>query len=328
MKKLTSLPLFLLFLFVIAACDKKDDPTPTEEDENEIPFVEGTKIVFTPVEESVNLLGVSDTYTQSMSKYDIASRTGVATNDKEQQYLDFAAAQVLEWSENEILALKSRITAAKEKIEGLGLKVDLPEEIKVIKSTMKEEGNANGYTRSDYIVAAGNLSEGDLLHELFHLFTRKNETQRDQLYTTIQFNKTNRIDFPASIKDRIITNPDAPVIEHTINLTINGQQQEAVLILYSDKDWDGGNFLNNISAKQKLMLVEGGPNNKTAKLVNGEPVLLELSAATDLYDKIGKNTGRTYHPEEILADHFSLMVRRQGGPNPELLEAMENILKE
>src|SRR5690606_38287661 len=173
---------------------------------------------------------------------------------------------------------------------------------------------------SDYIVAAGNLSEGDLLHELFHLFTRKNETQRDQLYTTIQFNKTNRIDFPASIKDRIITNPDAPVIEHTINLTINGQQQEAVLILYSDKAWDGGNFLNNISAKQKLMLVEGGPNNKTAKLVNGEPVLLELSAATDLYDKIGKNTGRTYHPEEILADHFSLMVRRQGGPNPELLE--------
>src|SRR5690606_8111662 len=191
MKNLSFLPLFLSLFFVLAGC-KDDDPTPTPPEENEIPFVEGSKIVFGPPEESVNRLATSDSYTQSLSKYDVASRTGVATNDQEQQYLDFAADQVLEWTENELLSLKSRITAAKEKIESLGLKVDLPEEILIIKSNMNEEGKSNGYTRDDYIVASNNLSEGDLLHELFHLFSRKNETKRDQLYETIQFYKSNR----------------------------------------------------------------------------------------------------------------------------------------
>src|SRR5690606_4699017 len=104
--------------------------------------------------------------------------------------------------------------------------------------------------------------------------------------------------------------------------------EEAVLILYSEEPWTGGNFLNNIKGKQKLMLVEGGPNNKTAKLVNGKPVLVEISEASDIFEKIGENTSRNYHPEEVLADHFSLLVRQQGVPDPELLEAMKAILQE
>jgi len=322
---MNKLPVLLIFMLLAFGCSKEDDPTPLPpEEENGIPIIEGSSITFASLEEASNLLKTSDIYTKALSKFDIASRTGNPANDQEQQYLDFAAAQAQAWSESEILTLKSTITSIKTKFEKMGLKVDLPEEIKLVKSTMKEEGNASSYTRGEYIVVKGNTSEGVMIHELFHLFSRKNPAKRDELYKTINFNKSNLISYPASISSRIITNPDAPILEHTINVTINGQPEEAVLMLMSDEDYRGNSFFGYI--KQKLMVVEGGANNKTPKLVNGEPVLRELSAASDLYEKIGNNTDYTWHPEEILADHFSLLVRAQGVPDPEFLDAMEAIL--
>jgi len=323
---MNKLPVLLIFILLGFGCSKEDDPTPLppEEEENGIPIVEGSSITFASLEEASTLLKTSDPYTKALSKFDIASRTGNPANDQEQQYLDFASSQAQEWSESEILNLKSTITSIKTKIENMGLKVDLPEEIKLVKSTMKEEGNSTSYTRNEYIVVKGNISEGDMIHELFHLFSRKSPSKRDALYKTINFNKSNLISYPASISDMIITNPDAPFIEHTINLTINGQPEEAVLILMSDEAYQGSSFFGYI--KQRLMLVEGGADNKTAKLVNGQPVLKELTDASDLYQKIGTNTDYTYHPEEILADHFSLLVRVQGVPDPEFLDAMKAIL--
>jgi hypothetical protein len=323
MKKLPFLPLFMFLLLI--GCSPEDEPTPTPED-NEIPFVEGSKIIFTPLNEGRELLGTSDSYTQSLSKFDLASRTGDASSDQEQDYLDFASEQAQEWTESEILSLKSTITFVKTKMEEAGLNVDLPNEIRLVKSTMLEEGNSTSYTRNGYIVVRSNITEGSILHELFHLFSRINTAKRDELYATINFHKSNQISFPASLQDKVITNPDAPLLEHTINVTIDGKEEEAVFVILAKEDWSGGGFFGYID--QKLMLLEGDQNNKTAKMVNGEPVLKDFGDAPDLEAKIGTNTDYTLHPEEILADHFSLLVRQQSVPDPEFLEAMEAVLKE
>src|SRR5690606_14728937 len=145
--------------------------------------------------------------------------------------------------------------------------------------------------------------------------------KRDELYETINFKKSNRISYPEAIKDHIVTNPDAPFLEHTINLTIDGQQREAVFILHAESDYESGSFFTQM--KQKLMLVEGPANDKKPVLVGGDPILLEFSAASDLEDKIGKNTSYTLHPEEILADHFIMLVTPKTAPNPEFIEAMK-----
>lgn len=323
MKKITLLSLFMFFMFF--ACTTEDKEPSLSNEDKEIPFVDGTTIIFSSLEEAQELLGTSDSYTQSLSKFDLASRTGDASKNKEQDYLDFASAQAQAWEENEVLQLKSAITAAKTKIESMGLKVDLPEKIRLVKSLMKEEANSNSYTRNDYIVVKGDVAEGDIIHELFHLFSRINTEKRDQLYTTINFHKSNQIEYPASLQDHIITNPDAPFLEHTINLNIDGKPEEAVFIIHAEEDWSGGSFFGYL--KQKLMLIEGDQNNKKPKLINGEPVLKEFSSASDLDEKIGNNTEYRLHPEEILADHFSLLVRQQEVPDPEILEAMKAILE-
>lgn len=322
MQKSTSLSILLITLFFVAC--SIDDGQEVIPPVDEVPFTDGTTLVFTSQEEAAKLLGTSDEYSRALSKFDIISRTRNTASNQEQHYLDFAASQAQEWDDKEIAVLKILINNVKEKIEKLGLKLEFPEKIHLVKTTLEEEGNFICYTRMHYIVLRGEVTEDFIIHELFHILTRHNPEKRDELYKTINFHKSNRIEYPASIKDEVVTNPDAPFLDHTINLTINGQEKEAVFILHTEREWDGGSFSKYM--KQKLMQVEGSADNKTAVIVDGMPVLNDFSEASDLYEKIGKNTTYTLHPEEILADHFIALVLPRNVREPEFIEAMKNVL--
>src|SRR5690606_2352275 len=256
MKKLPLLAIVLMI--VLASCSVEDEPNLQPEDEVE--FVDGTRLVFVSKEEGAKLMGTSDEYSRTLSKYDVASRTQNPSNSQEQHYLAFAAAQAQQWEENEIAVLKIKIMQVKEKIENLGLKLNFPSEIKLVKSTLQEEGGVISYTRTNYIVMKGDVTEDFIIHELFHILTRFNTDKRDEMYKTIHFNKSNRITYPVAIKDHIIINPDALFLEHTITLTIDGVQREAVIILHAENDYESGSFFNQM--KRKLMLVEGPANDK------------------------------------------------------------------
>ena len=321
MVKLNLLTALMLLVFTACSIEDENEINPPKE---EVPFVNGTTLVFVSQEEGQKLMGNSDEYSQALTKFDIASRTQNPANSQEQQYLAFAGAQAQEWQENEVDVLRILINNVKTKIEGLGLKLNFPKTIKLVKSTLEEEGGVISYTRTDYIVMKGQVTEEFIIHELFHILTRFNPEKKDELYKTINFNKSNRITYPAAIHDHVVTNPDAPFIEHTINLTIEGEQKEAVFILYTGKDYESGSFFTQMM--QKLMLVEGDANNKSAVLVNNMPLLYDFSAASDLKDKIGRNTSYTLHPEEILADHFVTLVLPKTASDPAFIEAMKSVL--
>ncbi len=312
----------MCFAVIFSSCAIEDAPENLPKDEVE--FVGETKLIFTSKEEAAALMGTSDEYSQGLSKFDIASRTHNPANNQEQQYLAFAAAQARDWQEDEITVLKVKINQVKDKMEKLGLNLKFPKEIKLIKSSLEEEGGVISYTRANYIVMKGDVTEGFIIHELFHILTRYNPDKRDELYQTINFHKSNRISYPDAIKDNIITNPDAPFLEHTIQLTIDGEAKEAVFILYSDQDYESGSFFSQM--QQKLMLVEGPADGKKPVLVNGEPILLDFSAASDLKEKIGNNTSYTLHPEEILADHFIMLVKAETASDPDFINAMKTVL--
>jgi hypothetical protein len=315
--------LTILLVVVFSACSVDDNPDPVLP-EDEVPFLEGTTISFATKEEAQAKLGTSDAYTQVLTQFDIASRTRNADNTEEQDYLDFAASQAQDWTEAEIASLKLGINNVKSKIEEMGLNLNFPENIDLIKSAMLEEGGAVSYTREEYIVVKGAVEEDLIIHELFHILSRNNPGNRDALFATINFEKTNRITYPASIVHQVITNPDAPFLDHSINLNFDGQQQDAVIILYAGKDYEGGSFFEYIN--RKLMLVEGEGTNKTPVLVNDMPVLKEFSDASDFYNKVGHNTSYTLHPEEILADHFVALLTERSVPSPSFIEDMKAIL--
>src|SRR5690554_4391030 len=242
-----SIYLVVLWAVLLVGCSiDKDDPIPDLED-NEAPFVEGTTIVFTPQEEAAKILGTSDEYSRALTRFDIASRTLNASNDKEQDYLDFAAAQAKDWTNDEITQVKTSILNIKATIEEMELNLTFPAKIDLIKSSLQEEGGAVSYTRGSHIVMKEGANQEFLIHELFHILTRHNADKKDPLYETINFHKSNRIEYPASIQDHVLTNPDAPFLDHTISLNIDGEQRDAVFILYTGKDWDGGSFISNIN---------------------------------------------------------------------------------
>lgn len=334
--------LFLVMVALFAACAVDDGPgttppvneEPNGEDPNgppsnrdpdiEVPFIEGTTIVFAPQEEASERLGTSDSYTKEMSKFDLISRTKNQASNKEEDYLEYASQQAMEWSEEEKTTLRERIMGIKSKIENLGLKLEFPDEILLVKSSMQEEGGAISYTRENYMVVRGVVSENYLVHELFHILTRYKPERRNELFKTINFVESNRIEYPSAIRDMVITNPDAPFLEHTITLEIEGGSEEVVFILISEDEWDGGSFFTYM--KQRLMYVEGGNENKKALLVEDYPVLRNFAAATNLKQKIGTNTNYTLHPEEILAEHFVMLVLQEDVPEPSYIDAMKDVL--
>ncbi|MDN3689563.1 hypothetical protein [Cyclobacterium jeungdonense] len=330
MKKLLLYPFFLLALAMACTVDDPDPIPDPDEDPRDpdivVPIDENTSIVFTPQAEAAERLGTSDTYTQTLSKFDLTSRTQNKESTEEEDYLTFASQQAQAWTAEEKTILEERILGIKEKIDALGLQLEFPEEILLIKSTMNEEGGAVSYTRENYIVVRGLVNESFLIHELFHILTRFKPEIRSDLFETIHFTESNRISYPEGIRDLVITNPDAPFLEHTITVEIDGESEEVVFILISEEEWDGGSFFTYL--KQRLMFVEGPADEKQATLVDDMPILRNFAAAADLEQKIGTNTEYTLHPEEILAEHFVMLVLEQEVPEPSYIDAMKVILQQ
>ncbi len=338
------LPCILIVFALMAACDSEIDPDtppvtedPVDEDPNDndpprtprdpdrvVDFGDEVILFFAPKDEGAELMGTSDAYTSELSRFDLISRTRNQASIEEEDYLEFASQQALDWTQEERQVLTERFLEIKEKIQSKGLKLDFPDEILLVKSTMAEEGNAVSYTRENFIVLRGIVNESSLVHGLFHILVRYNPEKENELYKTINFHETNRIEYPEAIKDLVITNPDGPFLHHTIKLEIEGQEEEVVFILISEEEWDGGSFFDYM--KQRLMLIEGGSGAKAAKLVDQQPVLKSFDAATNLEQKVGRNTTYRIHPAEILAQHFVSLVLSRDVPDPSFIDAMRDVL--
>ena len=319
---------WILVAFCFTGCSDDDEaPATTQNDYSEaITFLDDYTIVFADSGQAQGLLQSSDEYTQQLGPFDVQSKTQSAQAMGEADYLAHAARQARNWTPEEITALRTIIQSADARIKALNLPLALPSEIVLVRSTMQEEGGAAGYTRSNFIVLGGQLSEYLFLHELFHVYSRANPTVRDALYATIGFRKTNEIKLPEPLATYKISNPDAPVHDHVIGVTIDGVPQEAIFLLFSERDYTQGTFFDYLN--KRLLLVEGEENSKQAQLRDGQPVLLDYSAAADLRDTIGRNTGYDIDPEEVMADHFTLLVLGSSVPEPDFLERAKAILQD
>ncbi len=168
-------------------------------------------------------------------------------------------------------------------------------------------------------------------HELFHVLSRANPELRERLYEAIGFAKCKEVEFPARLRLRKITNPDAPRNDHYIRVRVGGKECLAVPILFADSDtYDparGGEFFDYLQFR--LLLVERGkqPGSVTTLYDGEDPRLVDLQQVTGFFEQVGRNTGYVLHPEEVLADNFALLVMEvQSVPSPAILKKMTAIL--
>ena len=138
------------------------------------------------------------------------------------------------------------------------------------------------------------------------------------MYNIIGFHIVNEIAFPEKMKAFKITNPDAPIINSYVNLTVNGEKVECAMILYSKENYKEGPFFKYLNVG---FLRLTGSTVKSIFLNNEEPEIYAHEEVSGFYEQVGNNTKYVINPEEILADNFAFaLLQKQDLPNTEILK--------
>ncbi|MCH5377417.1 MAG: hypothetical protein JJ992_25940, partial [Planctomycetes bacterium] len=301
----------------------------------EVRLNDGTTVEFATIERARELLARQDDFTRRTSPFDRAARMKKDRNVSVEEYLRFAASHALTWTDKERQRLAEIIASVRPALADF--KLPLPAMIDLVKTTGDEEGGA-AYTRGTAIVLPqriANAPEGDLrrlfCHELFHVLSRQNAAWRDRLYATIGFQRTSKIPFPEELEPRRITNPDAPHNEHFIRVRLDDRPVCAVPILFArTAQYDptsGGEFFSYLQFRL-LIMSEEAAGQRIVVNGDGNAKLVGVDDVTGFYEQVGRNTGYVIHPEEILADNFSLLiVKPNEARSPEILQKMRAVLE-
>ena len=286
--------------------------------------VHAQEIVFASAQDGSRVLGAKDEFVERMSPFDRAARMKTDRPVTETEYLAFAAGAARDWD----AAARKTVAAAFQGIEPQlhALKLPLPKRVLLIETTGKEEGDT-AYTRADAVILPQKLDGTPdrlpkvLAHELFHIASRANPRLAEALYATIGFHPCKEPAYPPELFARKLTNPDAPRNDYCIAVTVEGAKVDVTPILYSrTSGYDtarGGEFFDYL---QLGFLVV--PTTTPARVAG----VRELSG---FVEQIGQNTQYVIHPEEILADNFSLLVTGETAVrSPEVLERMKRALAE
>ena len=149
--KVLSVITLLTLLSISCAHEAKNQSSPNSTSETITP-------AFLKQEEAALLLQKEDEHIRRWSSFDLASHT-VGIEGGKQGYLQFAGAQTRNWNDAEMALLQKSSQSINQIIREKELKLPFPEEVRLIKSTIKEEGGAGGYTRDTYIVLIDRLLE-------------------------------------------------------------------------------------------------------------------------------------------------------------------------
>lgn len=131
--------------------------------------------------EAQMLITELDDYTRNWNQFDIDVRLQKPQGRKS-ELLQFAMDQTLNWSDKDKERISKAMKTLDAEIKKQKYNLNFPKEIIFVKTTQKEEGSAQAYTRMNWIAigeeALLNNSDEDLqylvAHELFHLLTRQN----------------------------------------------------------------------------------------------------------------------------------------------------------
>lgn len=291
-----------------------------------------SQVKFANVAEANKLLCTEDVYTKSWGVFDIQSRSKNAKGTKDMVF-SFMKKQTLEWDATDKIKINKILRDIDSLIKVNKFNITLPSEITLIKSTLQEEGNAEGYTRENYIVLKNELVALDnlslkkiLIHELFHIISRNNPKLRAKLYKAIGFEMCNVIKLPKSMNDIKISNPDAPLVDSYIQVKYQDETIDCAMILYSTRDYTGGSFMDYIDIG---FVPLNGLLTKQVKKIRGNYYIIPIQEITGFLEQVGMNTKYIINPEEIIAENFVMaLLNDKNVKSPKIIEKVKKILKE
>jgi hypothetical protein len=290
------------------------------------------RVRFLSADETAAAIVAEDEWLGSVSTFDRSAWTNRVGTVSQAELVAFLADQAIELSDGEKEGIRKGLAEASRNMEARGLtSFPIPDEIRVGRTTGAE--SPLPYTRGDTVFMTPSVFglveivqplSAVMTHEMFHLVTRVDPVLRADAYATLGATPVDPIALPASIADRKLSNPDAPLVDTVMTVQSGGDDVDVAMIALAKKEWEGGNIFDYLELK--LMRVEGTGTTRTPLLDGDEPVLFAHDAVQGLYEQIGQNTQNQSHPEEIAAEHFTDGVagaaEEDGYPDPAPVNAL------
>ena len=313
-----------------------------------------------------HLLGLPDAYAEQLSRFDCQARLNLPYSHlaaTPQMYLGFAAAQVLEWTEDERAALSLAVESVRQKWARLSLA--LPPRVYLVKTSGREE-EGRPYTRAGGVIALpatllGALQgrarpsrsqtwepselERLLLAACFQLAVGHRAGGRQQLYGLVGCRLLdNPVRLPKvlwglpgaddSLPNLRVSRPPATALQVGLEMdvprcpwTASGQFvcRWLVPVLLAKGPYEGGAVADYL--QWWFMAVEQNAAGRwEAAAGPGEkPLVYRSGPLLDQYvERIGSpDQAQVWHPDEVLAQHF---VQVASQPGTGLLSEMEKVL--
>lgn len=225
-----------------------------------------------------------------------------------------------------------------------------PDTLKLIKTKAKHYGEGVWYTREKCIVVPVDALDSrnksaftsTIYHELFHVYSRLHPAKRTEMYKLIGFETLglDKVRMPDNLASRVLFNPDGVDFAQKIDLnTEGGKTISAIPIIYANHlgfTPDKPTFFAYLEFN--LFQIEAAEKGrwKVVTKEDGFSSTLDLQKLPDFFRQIRDNTGYIIHPDEVLADNFSFIMRGQSNPNAnarfspagkQLLANLEQILR-
>jgi hypothetical protein len=278
------------------------------------------RLEFASVRHGKEILGRPDPWARQLSDFDRGARQRTLAPTSTKQFLQFASSAARGWTATEKAewtVLARRLSAAAK-----GLNVKLPR-IHLVKTSGAEEFDS-AYTRGRSIMLPQRLASLPssnpreafflLAHELFHVLSRSNPSQRESLYTLLDFERVAGFDYPAELEATRLSNPDAFAYEHALTVQTPSGMAAVLPVNQSTVPLAEAIQLPSIFAALDIVLLAVDTDTGDVLRDDGGNLVRFGFGNTDWPPRMLRNSSFIIHPEEVLADNFAtLMQERANG---------------
>ncbi|MCC7408041.1 MAG: hypothetical protein IT442_08215 [Phycisphaeraceae bacterium] len=319
----------MLFLAVLVSA-----PCLQASGQQAFPLTKTSTCEFQTAEQASEFLSADDDFTRTLSDLDRKGRMEEVNDASRDAFLRFLGRQAREWTGPEVNKVRSALERLGPRLEELGVK--LPAKILLIKTSGKEEFD-KPYTRRNALVLTQAFLQrtpapammNTLAAELFTLMTRNDPSLQGKLYGLIGFKQTGEPSLPRRWSDRQFTDPDFPRNDASVEVAFQRRTVRVIPLLVSkDKVYDPRRVPDLSKAIDLRLAVLDERDPTILKLGAGdEPVFLDPRQVTGYPNQATANTTHNNHPQEVLADNFTLLVMQRKAPNQKLLDDIAAVLK-
>lgn len=239
----------------------------------------------------------------------------------------FFAASLRPWDADERVRLEAMIARVSPRLAQVAPL--LHEQVQIAAIQADASGGAD-FTRGHTIFLSGLKPTDEALderffHELFHVISRQNPQLRDRFYGIIGFERCATIEMDPALRARVLTNPDAPVVEFVSRVTIDGQTVFATPLMVADLaqyTTTSGLFDHVAVQFQPFQRDEQGRCSQDA-----DSAVTQVQMGRAILARAGNNTDYVIHPEELVADNFAqMMLGRRDARSPEIYDRLAAVL--